>query len=481
MRTKTFSSAFGILTLGSALTLVGFLGASCGNSATTQISGTLNLTSRGRSIAFSRTATYNMHCVTLTGTPTYGDGTVNTDTGAFSLSLASATNVPIGCIVQDGDSNTVALVAFESSQTGLDGSNVREGSYVSRDGTTSLDFGTVTLDLDTGVAVIAKDDVVATGATGTGPSGSWADPTGTWAIASLPGSTPTGYMPVCSPDEHDCNGPHEGEEVYLRQYTATDGDGNTHYGLAVWGSEAAATSCSGEGATLPSGWSADSGSTALTTAPSLVNSFPAPSTITNSDGICNGSTSAACSSLTTDGAWGFTHAGSCQMYCTFQSLWNNESTGCRGQFFVDWANFFTAVNTANPSYSGSWTNSAANTSDPEKTTYFGGTVVFSNRPQRRHMLNELILVGPIGTVNDTKQEIRSVCSATDAQGHCIGSPVSCHVQQTYRLTFTQGSATEAVAELLMRTAVSPSDDAACSSDTHLRLGEQKMLFTLNKQ
>ena len=75
---------------------------------------------------------YGVRCVTLSGTPQAGEGACDTS-GNFSLALASATSVPIGCFVIQGSgvsASVVAVMAFQGTTTGLDGNPQRQGSYV---------------------------------------------------------------------------------------------------------------------------------------------------------------------------------------------------------------------------------------------------------------------------------------------------------------------------------------------------------------
>ncbi len=467
------------------LAVVTGLVTSCGSetSSAVTISGSLAVSSSRDAV--NRADTYKVRCVTLSGTPTAGEGTVDTTSGAFSLEIASATNVPIGCFVLNATTSAiVGVVSFESTSTGIDGSPTREGSYIAEEGTSGLSFGTVTLNLTTGTAKVEKTKVVATGGNGAGIAGTWTDPTGTWKISAIAGEPPTGYAKVCPVGQNEgCNGPHEGETVYMKQYSATEMPGSkAHKGFALWKDAASFTACNGEGVTLPAGWTADAGSTAMTSAMSITTAIPDPATIDNKGGVCDGSTSAKCDAITGTN-WGMSQ-NQCRFYCAISGM--RDIGGCTGDVNIDWAGgtFHTALGLAAPTWSGSaWTGAGTGSATAgDLVTYLNGSVkINKKRARNRHMMNEIIITGAVGSVQDNSYEQRTACASYGAGG-CTG-PQTCNMQRTMRLTMTQTSATTAVAELVMRGAVAPSDAAICTTDQYLSkdLQEMKVLFNLTKQ
>lgn len=468
------------------LAVVTGLVTSCGSDSTgaVTISGSLAVSSSRDAV--NRADTYTVRCVTLSGTPTAGEGTVDPTTGAFSLEIASATNVPIGCFVLNSvTSAIVAVVSFESTSTGIDGSAQREGSYIAEEGTSALSFGTVTLNLTTGTAKVDKTKVVATGGSGAGISGTWTDPTGTWKITAIAGEPPTGYAKVCPAGvtDNSCNGPREGETVYFKQYAVTENPGaKPHKGLALWRDAASASACGGEGATLPAGWTADAGSSGLTTAMTITTAIPNPADVDNRGGTCGSSPTGKCNAIAS-GGWGLT-TNQCQFYCAIAGM-RDVATGCVSDVFIDFAGstFMSALIASSPTYSGGWTGTgtSANTSNADFVTYLNDSVKISKRRARyRHMMNELMVTGAVGTLQDNQYEQRTAC--TSYASGCSG-PQQCNIQRTMRITMTQTSPTTAVAEFMVRGAVAPTDAAICSTDQYISkdISEMKVLFNLTKQ
>jgi hypothetical protein len=469
---------------------------------------------------------YGVRCVTLSGTPQAGEGTCNTS-GSFSLSIAEATGVPIGCFVLKGTS-VIAMVAFEGTSTGIDGQAQREGTYVAGTGATGLNFGTINVDLAKGQAIVTKAAVKEEGSSAPGTvSGTWADMTGTWQIKSG-GNVPDGYAKVCPPGTQDCQGPSENETIYFAQYAATDGSGGAHTGMALWKDQSAYTSCvmgsgKGEGAQLPSGWTTSSrlqDPLALTTTipdplsgkpqahggqylcnlkSSLVTNSTTCLSILTDTALSNGTAWAAGSSQTgagntgtngIDDHWGLTPA-QCSLHCSINSNW--ESSGsCTGEFAVDWNGFGDKLDNVTPvlsgGTSGSWTNGSvpADTSSSDFVSYLEGKVkFFTKSPKARHMFNEIMIKGATGTLTDHKEHSQTACSSTSSGG-CTGQ-VQCQVVENIRLSLVQTSSTEARAELIMKNSLAPNmseaDKQICKNDSnaHIRESEEKMMFKLVKQ
>jgi len=109
---------------------------------------------------------YQLYCVTFATPPTAASGTADA-TGQLTLSL-DALGVAFGCFVLDADGTGVASVIFMSG--------AQSGQTVTLTGDT--DLGSITVDLDNGVA---QTDVTSTG-TITG-SGGLACPLGEWVLS----------------------------------------------------------------------------------------------------------------------------------------------------------------------------------------------------------------------------------------------------------------------------------------------------------
>lgn len=466
----------------------------CGSSSSSSmtISGTLSAAS-GRTAETLRDFTgYSVRCTTLSGTPTAGEGTVDPSAGTFTLSLSNPDNAPFGCFVLSG-TDIVAVMAFASSTTGIDGDTVTSGNFIADAGSSGIALGTVSLDLTKGKATVDTTKVVQTGGSGTSSTagGTWTDPTGSWVISATPGAVPTGYSAVCAAGADKCDGPTAGETIYLHQYTATDASSATHYGLAVWGSSTAYASCgSAEGVTLPAGWTA--GQAALTSPMTVSTSLPDPSTITNTMTACGASSAAACNTITNVQSWGdgthtFTNA-QCQFLCAMNGIWPFMESGsaCYGRFFVDWNNFNVALHSATPSYSSGWSGiGTANTSNPDVTTYLNGSIQFGMHPKNRYIMNEAVISGNVATLFDHQGETQGACSAYDASNNCSGSPISCGVFRNTKLTITQTSATTATAELVQQSQVPANDPnySTCVNDQWIKseLGSRYFMFVLTKQ
>jgi hypothetical protein len=442
-------------------------------------------------------STYTIRCVTLSGTLASGEGSV-ASTGSFSLSLAAETGAPIGCFVLSG-STLIASMAFEGTTTGMSGGATREGTYVAGNSAGGLDFGSITVDVDKGLAVVKKANIVASGGAGTtAGTGTFVDMTGEWTIGAV-ASPPTGYSTAGTEQNQ---GPTVGMKLYLGQYTANDGTAN-HYGLSIWESQSAYTTCTssgGEGAQLPSGWT---GPAALTAAMSGINtSFPSPTSSTiaaashGNQTLCNATLSTGSETCNDFGGsitwvggadsshWGMTPA-KCKFYCAMSSAYNSSS-GCAAEFRVNWGTLWS--NNSNDPFAGiTWSGSAwagltANTSDSSQVSYLNGSVIFKKEPKKRFMFNEVIINGNVGTLLDHKNWQQEACTP-DANGGCTtGTQVQCHISENNRLTITQTSATTATVELVQTRKVSPTDAAICSTDENVKrdLSDTKYMFTLTK-
>ncbi len=466
--------SIGALMVG-ALTLGACGGSSGGGEETTVIEGALSVSgsqmqAKGAPFRDLTSATYSVRCVTLSGTPSAGEGDVNPTTGEFSLELASATNVPIGCFVLSG-TTILATVAFESAQEGLDGgSSTREGSFVAKDGTSKLEFGTVSLDLATGMATVNTSNIVETG--GSGYSGSWVDPSGDWNMKmfcdkDLFDSTAEYNQCVEMLSQEDSSG-----SIHLHQYTATKtADGSKKYGLAIWESATARTNCGGEGATLPGGYTtADS---FLTTAPTT-GALPAPTAVSAEGGnsVCGftATTGQTCADVTNVANWGngtvnpFSDA-DCQAMCVANRIWEYESAAsCVARVEVDWSAQQNATSAGDLAYDG--------------TNYGSNFIKKLDKLDQRYVFGELFIKGNSGVV--TQME-----SNTDHVGYHDGTNwvnIQCKVVREETVSIVQESASRAIVEVRSVERLAPSSNTNClNSQSHLYQwlgsdGENKQKF-----
>lgn len=441
---------------------------------------------------------YKVRCVTLSGTLKSGEGTCDT-AGAFSLSLLADAGSPIGCFIMKSET-LVATVAFEGSSTGMSGSSQREGSYVSGSSSGGFDFGSVTIDVDKGLAIVKKSEIKASnGATGGAAAGSFSSMTGNWTIHAI-SNPPTGYVTAVTSGN---DGPTDGQTIYMSQYSATDSSAATHYGLAIWESLSAFTSCTsggGEGAQLPSGWTAPS---SLTGALAITTTFPDPSnssvkisnaskggqtlcgiTLSNSNHTCSEFGATYTWSDNTS-HWGMS-AAECKFYCAMNNMWDYSSS-CPAEFFVDWGSLWGSNGQTNPftgiTWGGSSWSGLSSSSSSDAVTYFSGAVKFKKQPRKRFMFNELVVSGAVGTLMDHKDWVASACTSYQSGGGCAsGNIVQCHVSENNRLTITQTSSTSANVELVQVTKVSDTDPAICTTDTNVQrdIKNKKYIFTVSK-
>ncbi len=166
---------------------------------------------------------YKLYCVTFEDTPKAASGTAD-NTGAFSLSIDAA-GIPFGCFVIDSSGKHVADLIFAQ---GLTPGAPTSGSIILTD---SADIGTITVDLDKGIAVVDISNV--SGQKIDAPF----DPTGTWNF--------TCTSPAADP-VYKCMPPEESpESIFLHRISGTLPDNSKIYGLGVWASQQHYNTCGG--------------------------------------------------------------------------------------------------------------------------------------------------------------------------------------------------------------------------------------------
>ncbi len=168
-------------------------------------------------------ANYKLYCVTFEDSPHAASGTAD-NTGAFSLTIDAA-GVPFGCFVLDSSGKHVADLIFAQ---GLTPGAPTSGTIILTD---SADIGTITVDLDKGIAVVDISSVSRQ------KIDAPFDPTGTWKLTcTSPADDPVYTCPP--PDEMP-------EYIFLDRISGTLPDNSKIYGLGVWASEGHYNKCGG--------------------------------------------------------------------------------------------------------------------------------------------------------------------------------------------------------------------------------------------
>lgn len=188
----------------------------------------MNLASYGNSLhpAGTALANYKLYCVTFEDTPSAATGTAD-NAGHFSLTIKSYT--PFGCFVLDANNQHVADLLF----AGLGStSGTYSGSIML---TNNANVGTITVDPNTGMAVVNVAGVG--GVAGNNITGTAFDPTGTWTFTC---TSPAGD-PVYSCPTNPADVP---SSLYLDRISGImSSDGQEHYGMGVWMSQANYLTC----------------------------------------------------------------------------------------------------------------------------------------------------------------------------------------------------------------------------------------------
>jgi hypothetical protein len=238
----------------SSLTLAGTLALSGGSLVTTSSYLQQNATMMMDLTPAAVTAT-DLHilCLTLSIPPSSGEGDVNSD-GTFSFSIPGGKGKKLGCfIVNKVDPTTVygTMVFKDTTKTDLSGSASTTESATFAG---SVDLGSFTFDLDSGEAVIDVADITSTEGTDVlddtvVASGSAFDVTGEHLIAAVTTAEKAAFDPLntmagpCTSKADGCDGPPEGQIIYLNRVAGTDADGNAAYGMVGWNSKAEYVAC----------------------------------------------------------------------------------------------------------------------------------------------------------------------------------------------------------------------------------------------
>ncbi len=426
---------------------------------------------------------YKVRCVTLSSDPQAGEGDVSSD-GSFSLdiSVSDDESVPIGCfIVLASDSSVAATFSFDSGESGIgSGSgNAQSGSVNGGRGET-IDFGSINFDADKGTAVVDNDNISRGGNTSDTNSGDWADPTGDWTMTCiLSDSTYT-----CPEEANSSNQ----FPIYLNQVEALDGASETHRGLAIWRDQSTFSSC---GSTenlddvLPAGWTAVDSN--MNNDFSFSGSLPAASSLDapawdGSKGHCGTTISEGttkCSDITNVDSWDFgggtlTDA-DCQALCQADMV-REANDSCMARYTQN----HSVVSGASP---GDIATEVASFDGTKTASDF--LVRDTDKPDGRHVLGELQIEGDTGTVMDTNTFTEHFCQDNGDGSGCTDR--TCYVTENVRVTMKQESATSAIIEVVITSAMdSTNSDAQCFqsvSGNHLEewVGNtQKFLLSASK-
>ncbi len=290
----------------------------------------MGMASQGNSLHTQGTplANYKLYCVTFESAPSAATGTADS-TGSFSLTIKSYT--PFGCFVLNANGQHVADLLFG----GLGSSaGVYSGSI---ELTGNVDIGTITVDQDSGRAVADVGGVG--GVSGSNNTGTLFDPTGAWNFSC---TSPSGD-PVYTCPQNPLT------SLYLDRISGIfSSDGNRHYAMGVWQSQANYNACGNvEGLCSTSGCMTGQGPVSGTTValdqPDGPFQFaydsvwqPAFDAQTqNFYGECGAPTTISCSQVTNaqgwgyydaTGAWVFYQPGQCQQMCYADNFYDFEYT-----------------------------------------------------------------------------------------------------------------------------------------------------------
>lgn len=483
--------------------------------------------------------TYSVRCVTLTGTPAVGEGTCD-GLGAFSLTLAGAAGNPVGCFVLSGTS-IVAVMSFEGSSTGIDGSTTSSSSLVPAGGATGLKLGAITLDLTKGTATVPVAQIETVGDATPTSTATWANMQNAngWTISAIPAASLPAGVETAGPAGGDDKAPPSGMKLFFAQYAADDvTGGGSHIGLALWNGEGATAheaydSCTsggsnGEGADLPAGQitavaGPNNNASLLTNPPKITGNFADPSTVVmyhpncglpqaaaNGTNKCSDIPALMATASITDLATlaaspnGNNHTSAttfsrAQNQCIFQCVLNatnggghGSTTACTGEAQVNWnqlyqsgggSNVFNA--TFDPVYAAGWSGFSADGTalNGGIKSYFSGAVTFGKQPKNRFMFDELVVSGNVGSLTDKESRTMTICKTFDANNQCTAS-TDCHVTRLSALTITQTatsgtSATAATMQLVESAQFAPTDDAACGTSGQFgEVGKATYLFNV---
>lgn len=189
---------------------------------------------------------YTIVCATLTNPPQTAHGSVNAD-GTFKVDIPGGGGQPMSCYMNDSTGAKVAdFLISDSSNKDLNGNDQTCNTTTI---TQNAAVGSVSFDPNAGEVTIPSTNLAGSIIPST-TDVSLFDPSGAWTISPVDFAVPSGVLPPCTTDH--CDGPPNGQIIYLKLWQGTKTSGGTVYGLQVWNSQDAYTACGGKTGLTPS-------------------------------------------------------------------------------------------------------------------------------------------------------------------------------------------------------------------------------------
>ena len=184
---------------------------------------------------------YSVVCATATTPPQTATGSISAD-GSFSVSIPGAAGQPLSCyLVNAAGVKKADFLISNSSKKDLKGNNQVSNSAAFK---SSSSLGAISFDPNSGEVTVPSTNIADSLVADTPSASSVFDPSGSWTIGPVDFTVPNGVKSPCAGNNNSCNGPPEGQAIYLKLWkglvTATNAD---IYGLQVWQSAAGYTTC----------------------------------------------------------------------------------------------------------------------------------------------------------------------------------------------------------------------------------------------
>ncbi|MBK7963607.1 MAG: hypothetical protein IPK04_21880 [Bdellovibrionales bacterium] len=185
---------------------------------------------------------YSVVCATTSAPILSGTGVVGTD-GRFSVTIDGAVGKPMACyMVNAAGVKAADFLVEDTSSKDLNGKAEKVTTMTPSSG---VSMDTVVFDAAKGEVTVSKS-VIASSLSTTRATSVF-DPTGAWTLGPVDFTLPSGVKAPCTAAEqaaHTCNGPPEGQSVYMKMWTGTKtADSSPIYGLQLWNSESKYTGC----------------------------------------------------------------------------------------------------------------------------------------------------------------------------------------------------------------------------------------------
>lgn len=222
-----------------------------GSTAALGLSGTLSVSSGGTAKpgvimeesvvnALVDLSTYKVVCTASTTPPTTATATVGAD-GKFSVSIPGATGQPLSCYMTNASGKKIADFLIKDTTTknmaGKTGSYQNSAAFKQ-----DANLGSVTYDPNSGEVTIPKTSIASS--LDSSAKATVFDPTGVWTMTKVDFTVPDGVQAPCATGTNNCNGPQEGQTLYLKMWTGKQtSDNSAVYGLQLWQSQAVANQC----------------------------------------------------------------------------------------------------------------------------------------------------------------------------------------------------------------------------------------------